>query len=259
MYTLLSGRLVHEYETANEVLIAAATRPALSLATVAPDVAPEIVEVVDRALAYEKGKRWSSAKAMQHALRAAEESLSSSWGRISLVAPEASGSHPRISSLRVSVPEVAWRDTLPRPPFGPQEPQEMADTTGAELSVSVAKPAPKRRGWLVAATSGVLLALALVGGFVLMGRLRPARADRPSASAPATPTTGAETAASPSHAPAAPSDAPAPPVPDEAPPVDLELSAPSPATGKGATHRPHKRPPPPRDPPREKTWLDRRQ
>ncbi|WP_394840080.1 protein kinase [Pendulispora rubella] len=243
MYTLLSGRLVHEYETANEVLIAAATRSALSLAEVAPDVAPEIVEVVDRALAYDKGRRWSSAKAMQHALRAAEESLSSSWGRISLVAAEASGSHPRIS--RVSVPEVAWRDTLSRvsrPLLGQIEAQ-LADTTGAELSVSVAKPGPKRRGWLVAATSGVLLALALVGTFVAMGRMRP----------PPQPNVAVESPSAPPPAPVIPSE---PPV-ARATSVDLELVNPSPpATGKGAA-KPRK-PPPPREPPREKTWLDRR-
>ncbi len=69
MFNLISGQLVHEAETPNELLILAATAPARSLSEVARDVPLALVEVVDRALAVEKAKRWSGARAMQHALR----------------------------------------------------------------------------------------------------------------------------------------------------------------------------------------------
>ncbi len=71
MFNLISGVLVHEAETANELLILAATERPRSLAAAAPDAPAQLVEIVDRALAVEKTKRWSSARAMQHALRQA--------------------------------------------------------------------------------------------------------------------------------------------------------------------------------------------
>jgi serine/threonine-protein kinase len=74
LYTLLSGRLVHQVtdgDTAQELMIRAATQPAASLATVAPGVPPAIVHVVDVALAFDKASRWPGAAAMRDALSAA--------------------------------------------------------------------------------------------------------------------------------------------------------------------------------------------
>ena len=67
-FALLSGRYVHEGETSEEVLIFAATKPAPRVAVIAPSVPPELAEIVDRALAFEKRDRWPSARAMQQAL-----------------------------------------------------------------------------------------------------------------------------------------------------------------------------------------------
>lgn len=73
MFTLLSGRFVHEGESANELLIMAATRRARSLADVVSDVPKPIVDVVDRALVFEKALRWPSAAAMRDALEQAQQ------------------------------------------------------------------------------------------------------------------------------------------------------------------------------------------
>jgi serine/threonine-protein kinase len=68
MFTLLSGRHVHEAETPEEQMIAAATKPARS----ARDMAPAgIARVIDRALAFEPNDRWGSAREMLDALDAA--------------------------------------------------------------------------------------------------------------------------------------------------------------------------------------------
>ena len=75
MFTLLSGRYVHEGATSNEQLVLSATQPARSLATAAPGMAREVVEIVDRALAFEKSARWPDALTMQGAVRAALEAL----------------------------------------------------------------------------------------------------------------------------------------------------------------------------------------
>ncbi len=68
LFTLLSGLPVHAGESAAEMLVAAANYPARSLATVAPGLPPKLVQIVDRALAFDKRARWPSAKAMKNAL-----------------------------------------------------------------------------------------------------------------------------------------------------------------------------------------------
>ena len=68
MFTLLSGSLVHEAETAQELLVFAATRPARSLASARADAPKAVVELVNRALAHEREDRWPSAGAMREAL-----------------------------------------------------------------------------------------------------------------------------------------------------------------------------------------------
>jgi eukaryotic-like serine/threonine-protein kinase len=72
-FMLLSGRFVHDADTAEAMLVCAATRPAPPLAAFAPDVPPELARVIDRALAFDKRDRWPSARAMQEALRPLRE------------------------------------------------------------------------------------------------------------------------------------------------------------------------------------------
>ncbi|MEO5729671.1 MAG: protein kinase, partial [Byssovorax sp.] len=69
MFTLLTGRLVHDAETVNELLLAAMTKSAPKLASVMPDVAPGLAEIIDRALAYAQEDRWADAATMQAAVR----------------------------------------------------------------------------------------------------------------------------------------------------------------------------------------------
>ncbi len=74
MYTLLTGRLVHEAATGNEQLLAAMLRPAPSLAGAMADphrAPPALVEIVDRALAFEMADRYENAAAMRNAVHAA--------------------------------------------------------------------------------------------------------------------------------------------------------------------------------------------
>jgi hypothetical protein len=67
-FTLVSGRFVHDAETPEEMMVFNGSRQAQSLAEVAPAVASEFVEVVDRALRFDRTERWSSAVAMRAAL-----------------------------------------------------------------------------------------------------------------------------------------------------------------------------------------------
>ncbi len=69
MFELLSGRMVHDGHTANEVLLEAMTKPAPRIVEVAPKVTPAVARLVDKALAFEREKRWLDAGRMQEALR----------------------------------------------------------------------------------------------------------------------------------------------------------------------------------------------
>lgn len=75
MFALLTGRYVHEANTVNEALAFAITRPARSIATLLADLPFPVVELVDRALAYDKAERWPNATTMQTALRRAYAGL----------------------------------------------------------------------------------------------------------------------------------------------------------------------------------------
>ena len=71
LYALLSGRYVHEADSASEVLLRAATERAPSLRTTMPRTPAAVIDLVDRALAFEREARWPNARAMRDAVRLA--------------------------------------------------------------------------------------------------------------------------------------------------------------------------------------------
>jgi serine/threonine-protein kinase len=75
MFALLTGRPPHGELKVVQAVTAALTRAVPSLASAAPQATPAIVDVVDRAMAFEKAERWSTARVMQEAVRAAYEML----------------------------------------------------------------------------------------------------------------------------------------------------------------------------------------
>ncbi len=105
MFTLLSGRHVHVAESGNEQLILSATVAAVSIATVV-DVPPEVAEVVDRALAFDREKRWPTATAMQQAVRAASNLVGHSDSVMS------SGMRPKATGTLMSHGPSAGAQTI---------------------------------------------------------------------------------------------------------------------------------------------------
>ncbi|MBK7578996.1 MAG: serine/threonine protein kinase [Myxococcales bacterium] len=71
MYQLLVGRPVHPGDTPQDRLISAATEPARSIGSVLPSLPRSVVEVVDRALEFDKTRRWQHAREMQAAVEQA--------------------------------------------------------------------------------------------------------------------------------------------------------------------------------------------
>ena len=69
LFALLTGQEAHPARTTSEQMIYAATQPARSIATLMTELEPDMVQVVDVALAFDPRGRWQSAGAMGNALR----------------------------------------------------------------------------------------------------------------------------------------------------------------------------------------------
>jgi serine/threonine protein kinase len=68
-FNALTGRYVHDEPTTLKRLLAAATKPAPSLADVEPGLPGDLVALIDTALAFDKEKRHQTARVMQDATR----------------------------------------------------------------------------------------------------------------------------------------------------------------------------------------------
>src|SRR5262249_18321154 len=115
LYTLVSGRIVHEAENASEILVHAATRPARPLADVAPEVPAALRAVIDRALAFEKAARWAGAAEMDAALGAAcREALGVEVEGLARVTAPA---QEEKEGEDLGAPSMAPREEAPAKPF----------------------------------------------------------------------------------------------------------------------------------------------
>jgi serine/threonine-protein kinase len=108
MFTLLSGRTVHNGETAQDQLIQSATELAPKLSVVVPDVPASVAAMVDRALSFEREGRFPNARSMQLAAREALDELGSALAPTSeLTAVSALGAPLGRSTLRSGAGQAA--------------------------------------------------------------------------------------------------------------------------------------------------------
>jgi eukaryotic-like serine/threonine-protein kinase len=204
MFTLLTGRLVHEAETVNELLLAAMTKPSPPLASVMPGVSTALAGIVDRALAYAAADRWADAATMQSAVRLVLRGLAvdaSSGGDMSMaltakyVDPLPPVGTPPLSMPppRAAAPSAAFHPSAPLPPqqmpapivapFGDSRPQQGPPpgypafvAPGPSQPMLALAPAaimatghPVTIGSDVAARTGVPAASRGKAGFVIVG------------------------------------------------------------------------------------------
>jgi serine/threonine-protein kinase len=148
MFTLLTGRIVHEAENVNKLLLAAMTKPARPVASVEPTVPPAVASIVDRALAFERDQRWPDAATMRDAVRSA---------RAGAAAPASVGPASGVGSTRLVVGKAEAVESI-----------SLGGTT-SEPRLSVA-----RRNVL----AGVVLGVLTIGGVLLVV----VRSQHPSAS-----------------------------------------------------------------------------
>src|SRR5205085_7257129 len=80
LFTALTNQHVHEGATAMDRMISAASIPVRSLGVILPDAHPALIQLVDRALAFEKDHRWPNATTMQGAVSQARVQIVSASG-----------------------------------------------------------------------------------------------------------------------------------------------------------------------------------
>ena len=132
LFMLASGRMVHEAPTLQGAILKAATQPAPSLASVLAAVPGPLVHIVDRALAFEKGRRWPTAAAMRDALWEASVAC---FGRLPSLPPV--GSQDAMAPTLPSVLQVAFSD-------GPAAPRAALVTAPPPPLATVYVDAPSR-------------------------------------------------------------------------------------------------------------------
>jgi serine/threonine-protein kinase len=157
MFTLLSGRCVHEAATANEQLLEAMTKPAPPLASVVPNVPPQAAKVIDRALLYEREDRWQTAKEMQAALRAAYEAT---IGRPLTTSPRLS-----VSGL---VPDVSVQHAPTLPAVA--SPVSDANASGPRRAAEAATGPTIRRTRRVGMAVAAVVAVGAIGAYAMTMR-----------------------------------------------------------------------------------------
>jgi eukaryotic-like serine/threonine-protein kinase len=259
MFSLLSGSMVHLADNAQMLLVHAATQPARSLASAVGGVPAPVVEVVDRALAFDKGHRWQSATAMRDAVRSAYTAVFSAplspqpllelfasaeagpADRFSSPSADSAASviprtrisgAPPVASQRTATP-VVWSPSAPAASqdrmFGGTTSQPISSDRSGEESVEIPRSSASR----IVVPAVALVALLGIGGFVAtkLHAERSPESAQPGPSSPSPPTTSMLATASepePLPTPRA-ATAAAPPAPVVLSPLAPTRAAPAPA------------------------------
>jgi serine/threonine-protein kinase len=149
IFTLLSGKLVHEGETPEQVIVHTATQPVQSLALAMPPAPAPLVSVVDRALAFDKNDRFPDARTMQAALAHARATIES--GGTLPAPPLVEASSPAIAPVTGATPVL--------------RPTPHASTTSGVSARSTAIARPSRAAlWPLGAVAAIVLAAGITWG-----------------------------------------------------------------------------------------------
>jgi len=150
MWHALTGALVHQGRTTNEELLSAMSKPAPPILSVLPKLSPAVAQVVDRALAFEKEKRWLDARRMQEGVRRAYHDRHGA---------------PITTAPRITVPETVPNRTLSTAPdvLAPGLPTTGQPVANSQSGFRASIPIPSRR-FLTIAAGGVLAVGVVVSG-----------------------------------------------------------------------------------------------
>lgn len=155
MFRLLTGRNVHEARTTNEILLAAMTEPARAVGVLEPKLHSAAATVVDRALAFDKSRRWPDARAMQEAVRHAFHDMHKV---------------PISTAPKLVVPPSVVDRTLPGADVGPLAALRPSGTTGLPVATGRTGNSMVRTRPLLTAlgASGIAVGLVLFAASALI-------------------------------------------------------------------------------------------
>jgi serine/threonine-protein kinase len=208
LFTLLSGHTVHEGETVEQVALLAATKAARSLASVCEVPAP-VVELVDRALAFAKNDRWSSAWEMRDEARLRAIALLGTAGpTLPAPPPEMEGQEAPLLALPPA-PRLPALVATPLPAPAPSAPVTLDASEPSEPPPVTGPSFAKHKRVAVFAAAGAAL-----GIVVVLAMFSQSRAPAPTAAGAQAATPVASVTAAPSAAPVASVEPPKPPVPE---------------------------------------------
>jgi serine/threonine-protein kinase len=124
MYRIIAKRRIHEAKTDQEMLAKMATEPAQALASVAPAAPRDVCLVVDRALAFDRDRRYPDAATMQADVRALRAGQPPPWatarhaaGDVPSTRPPAPahGAHPSAAAFAIEPTALPSDAAAPRP------------------------------------------------------------------------------------------------------------------------------------------------
>jgi serine/threonine-protein kinase len=164
MFTLLTGRNVHEADTLPQLYVKLATSQAQSLRDVAPDAPLPLVAVVDRALLLDPNGRWKSAEEMRDACRDAHLAVSgrvvSRESLLGILGAGASGQGLELTER--SEPPPAPPASAIAPPAEAIRPRLGATTAPTSQASLIAAALPRQRSRLLYAGAAAAALAAMV-------------------------------------------------------------------------------------------------
>jgi serine/threonine protein kinase len=164
MFTLLTGRYVHQGGTVNESLVLAVTKPAPRVESINPSVPRVVSSIVNKALERDKSRRYQSALEMQQQVREAFHQLQGDLpeaDRYSL-SDGSVGKHslpPRVLTVnwdRASAPNLERLTPAPGVDAQHDDRSTFDDLSSDEIDRKSFRPMPDRR-WLFGAAALLLL------------------------------------------------------------------------------------------------------
>ncbi|MGK4001809.1 protein kinase [Sorangium sp. So ce1036] len=121
MFRLIAKRRIHEARTESELLVKMATMAAPPLASVAPETPQGLCVLVDRALAFDRERRYPDARTMQGDIRALQRGEAPPYAAARLAAGDLpTAGAPQLSPMVAAA--AAGRDAPAEPPPRPPAP-----------------------------------------------------------------------------------------------------------------------------------------
>jgi eukaryotic-like serine/threonine-protein kinase len=162
MFTLLTGRTVHNETKLTKQLVAACTRKAPPIASILPEIHPAAASVIDRALAFDRTDRWPNARGMQTAVRVCIG-----------------------QDRRVNLSDLSWPATSPVP----MNEAEIGAAGSMEPTVGRKSAVARRRMWIFTLLAGTIAAMLISATVAIVAiRARQSAPRQPEASTSASAT-----------------------------------------------------------------------